>query len=99
MLSSFIVFVVVGKLLIFFGQKFAEGNNITEGFIGRLLACGLCWGFWVYTALSLLLGEIIFPDFFHVPVLSNVITGAATSFFVHLVSLGWREQFGIIVVE
>lgn len=98
MTSSFIVYVAVGKLLIFFGQKFADGNNITEGFIGRLLTCGLCWGFWVYTILSLLLGEIIFPDFFYVPVLSHIITGAATSLLVHLASLGWKEQFGILVI-
>lgn len=69
-----------------------------KGFIGRLLTCGLCSGFWAYTILSLLLGEIIFTDFFYVPLLSNVVTGALTSLLVHLASLGWKEQFGIVVI-
>ena len=99
MTSSFIVYIAVGKLLIFFSQKFAKDNGIINGFIGRLLNCGLCWGFWVYGLLSLLLGEIIFKDFFYVPILSEIVTGGLTSLMVHLVNLGWKEQFEIIIVE
>lgn len=96
--SGFILYIAIGKLLIFFGNKFVEDNQI-NGFIGRLMRCGLCWGFWVYTLLSLLLGEVLFLDFFYVRGLSELITGAFVSFFVHLISLGWRAQFEIIIVE
>ena len=99
MTSSFTIYLFVGKILIFFGGKFAKENGITSGFLGKLFACPLCWGFWAYTALSFLMGEIIFKDFYYIPFLSQVITGAISSFFVHLSTLGWREQFEIIIVE
>lgn len=96
--SGFILYIAVGKLLTFFGKKFVEDNGI-GGFIGRLMRCGLCWGFWTYTLLSLLLGEVLFTDFFYIFGVSEVITGAFVSFFVHLITLGWKEQFEIIIVE
>lgn len=99
MTSSFLVYVIVGKILMYFSMKFARDNGITKGFIGRLLACGQCWGFWLYSLLSLLLGERLFIEFFYVPFISEVITGGITSLIVHLITLGWREQFEVITIE
>ena len=99
MTSSFLIYVVVGKVLMYFSMKFARDNEITKGFIGRLLACGLCWGFWVYSLLSLLLGERLFVEFFYIPVISELATGGIVSLIVHLITLGWREQFEVITIE
>ncbi len=96
---GFLVYLVVGKVLIFFGMKFAEDNEIKIKFIRNLLSCGLCWGFWTYTALGFLLGEQLFKEYFYVPVLSEIITGGISSLFVFLFSLGWKEYFTIIRIE
>lgn len=93
---SYLIYLLVGKVLIFFGMKFAEDNEIGSKFIRTLLACGLCWGFWVYSGLSFLLGEHLFSDYFYVPVVSQLVTGGISSLLVHLVSVGWKEQFSII---
>ena len=98
MTSSFLIFILVGKVLTFFGNKFAESNQLT-GFIGRLLTCQLCSGFWAYSLLSLLLGEYLFLDFFYVPVLSEVATGGIVSLLVHFIVLGWKSQFEVITIE
>jgi len=98
MSSSFIIFLFVGKLLIFLAKKFTESNEL-KGFIGRLFTCELCSGVWSFTILSLLLGENLFTDFFYVPLLSELITGGATSLMMHLLTLGWKSQFEVIVIE
>jgi len=96
---SFLLYLLVGKLLLFFGMEFAKGNGITKGFIGRLLSCDLCGGFGLYGILSLLLGEVLFTEYFYVPILSNIITGGISSFGMHLLSLGWRLKFETITIE
>ena len=94
---SFLIYLLVGKLLLFFGNKFAEDNNL-DGYIGRLLTCGLCGGFILYSVLSVLLGEILLREQFYVPILSQVVTGGLSSLLVHLVSLGWQAQFEVIEI-
>ena len=96
MTSSFVLFLLIGKILVFFGMKFAEDNGITKNdtFIGRLLRCDLCWGFWVYSLLSLLLGVTLFSEHIYVPLLSELWTGGLTSFAVQYmleVPLWWVE--------
>lgn len=96
---SYLIYLIVGKALIFFGMKFAEDNEIGSKFIRKLLSCGLCWGFWVYSLLSLLLGERLFVEFFYIPVISELATGGIVSLIIHLITLGWREQFEVITIE
>ena len=98
MSSSFFAYLFAGKILIFFGMKFAQDNGITKGFIGRLLSCDLCWGFWVYSLLSLLLGETLFDEFFYFKFISEFITGGLVSLFIHLVTLGWKSKFEVIEI-
>lgn len=95
---SFLLYVVIGKVLIFLGEKFASGNEL-KGFIGRLLTCGLCAGTWVYTIMSLLLGEVLFREIFYVPVFSEIATGGIVSILVHLIHQGWKSEFEIITIE
>lgn len=98
MSSSFLVFVLVGKVFIFLGDKFAQSNHL-KGFIGRLLTCGLCSGFWIYSSLSFLLGIYIFEDLFSQRLLEAFITGAVSSLLVHIFSAGWNSLFSTIVIE
>jgi hypothetical protein len=93
---SWIIFAILGKLLIFFWMKFPLSQHLENTrFIGGLHECGLCSGFWVFTALSVLLRIDLLTlwfGFFYIPVVSEVITGAVTSYIVHLISLGFAEQ-------
>ena len=99
MTVAYLIYVLAGKLLIFFGMKFAEDNEIGYKFIRNLLSCDLCWGFWVYGLLSFLVGEPLFVEYFYVPVLSQLVTGGFTSLLVHLVTLGWNVKFSVITIE
>ena len=99
MYVRYLIFLLVGKVLIFFGMKFAEDNEIKIPFIKKLLSCGLCWGFWVYTLLSFLQGEILFWEYMYIPVISEMVTGGISSLLVHLVTLGWKTQFETIIIE
>jgi len=96
---GFLIYLLVGKFLIFFGMKFAEDNEIKFLFLKRLLSCGLCFGVWVYSVLSIVFDLSLFPEYMPHSLFSQVVTGMASSLFVHLVSVGWREQFSIIRIE
>lgn len=99
MSSLYLIYLFIGKVLIYFGMKFSSDNEISNKFIRNLLSCGLCWGFWVYTALSFFLGVQLFREYYYVPILSELITGGISSLLVHLISIGWREQFSVITIE
>lgn len=95
---SYLIYLLAGKVLIFFGMKFVEDNEIGSKFIRNLFSCGLCLGGWVFTGLSFLLGEVLFREIFYFPVVSQIITGGISSLLVHLISLGWKEQFDTVVI-
>lgn len=99
MAISFIVYVVVGKLLIFLGGKFPYFVNSKIEFIRKLFSCDLCLGCWVYFVLAVFLQVKLFDDVYvYVPFVSEIITGCATSFVVHLISIGWRERFSTVII-
>ena len=99
MSSSFLAYLVVGKILIFFSMKFVKDNKMFEGgFIGRLLRCDLCLGVWIYSPLAYLLGTSM-TDLLPVGVVSSIITGMATSFVVHVFSAGWNTRFSTVVID
>lgn len=99
MTVSFLLYLFVGKVLLFFAMKFAEGNGITTGYIGRLLSCDLCGGFVIYGLLSLLMGEILFRDYYFVPIVSQIITGGISSLMVALIHSGYKSRFEVLVIE
>jgi hypothetical protein len=45
------------------------------------------------------MGEVLFRDFFYVPVISEVITGGISSFLVHIFVLGWQSKFEVLIIE
>jgi hypothetical protein len=94
----FLLFLAIGKLLIYLGMKFPPLAESRFEFIRRQWECDLCCGVIVYSALSLVMGEVLFSDRFYFPLVSEVITGGIASFLVHLISIGYKEKFGVIVI-
>lgn len=68
--------------------------------IEYLHSCDLCFGTWVYAFLSLFMQTELLSvlGFEYVPVLSEIVTGGVISFIVHLISIGWKAKFEVIVV-
>ena len=98
MTGSFLLYLAAGKLLIWTGQKFIAANAKTL-FFRKLFDCDFCWGVWVYSALALLFKITIMTDVFpYVPFVSEVVAGVISSFVVHLLTIGWREKFSVIVI-
>ena len=96
---SFLVFLAIGKLFIYLGMHFPPLAESRFDFVKRLWTCDLCAGVWCYSFLSLVMGEIIFRDVFYVPGVSELATGGLVGFLVHLITLGWKSKFEVIVIE
>jgi hypothetical protein len=68
-------------------------------FLSDLHECDLCSGVWIYCILSLFGVDIIQNTLgYNVPLLGNLVTGAITSFVVHIFSLGWKAKFEVVVI-
>lgn len=61
----------------------------------ELRDCDFCLGFWVFSLLAWAFG-INLLDPVYIPGLSEVLSGLAASFAVHLIRIGWESQFGVI---
>jgi hypothetical protein len=91
---------MVGKLLIYLGQHFPPLSESRLGFVRRLFECDLCLGVWVYSVLSWGFSMYLFNDIApYIPLLSELVTGSVTSFFMYLLSIGYRERFVTIELE
>lgn len=99
LLVSWLLFISLGKLLIYLGMQVPLPQRI-EKFktIKYWHECDLCFGTWVYAFLAYFmhLSLLAVLGFSYVPVLSEVITGGAVSFLVHLLTLGWKAKFDIV---
>lgn len=95
-MEYFLLFLLIGKLLIYLGMKFPPLSESRFEFVKRLWECQECSGVWVYTFLSFVMGEVLFREFFYFPIASELITGGISSFIVHLISIGWREKFTVV---
>lgn len=95
MTVQFLVYVILGKLLIYLGQKFL--GNVKS--INKLVSCDLCLGVWVYSILAGLFQIRLLEDvYFYIPIVSEVITGCVVSYLVHLVTIGFREKHLSVIV-
>lgn len=103
MTIDFIIFLIFGKLVIFFVQTFPLSRLF---FIGRLfesgkvlydlVSCDLCLGFWVYLVLSI----FVKPTFISLPpVIYEILLAMSAAFIMHLLSIGWKDKFGIINID
>jgi hypothetical protein len=92
---EFILYVAVGKLIIYLLQKFLSDAQ----FLKILVSCDLCVGVWVYTILSGLFQIRLLEDvYFYVPLVTEFITGCVVSYAVHLLSIGFREKHLPVII-
>lgn len=99
MSPEFLLFMIIGKLLIYLGMEFPLFAESRFKFIRRMFACDLCVGVWIYTGLSFIMGVRLLGDLFYFPVASEIITGGLASFIMHIFSLGWKTKFEVVVIE
>jgi len=98
---SWVLYAGIGKIGLFLWMKFPLPEKIEKNkFIKNLHECGLCSGTWLYPALALFMKVDLLSElgFWYIPFLSEVVTGVVTTFVVHLISLGWNEQFNVTVI-
>ena len=104
---KFIVFLLVGKLVIYILQKFPFrdtfiGNLFSEGkFLEKLFSCDLCLGVWVYATLGYIFRFSFIGSVFgtYVLFIDEAITGMIASFLMHIFSIGWNTKFGTVLLE
>lgn len=107
MMLEFIVYASIGRLIIFLLQRFPFSKipPITplfrDGkFLHDLFDCDLCLGFWVYTILAYIMQIDVLKGWFsYYPIINEIITGAVTTFIVHLVTIGWQTEYTETVIK
>lgn len=101
MLSSWIVYILLGRMIIWSFQQFPLPKFLDENRIVRKLhECDFCSGVWGYGIFSYLMQlELLGPlGFQYVPVFSELVTGVTISFMVHIFVLGWKTRFEVVVI-
>lgn len=105
-MTKLLVYILIGKLIIFFAQKFPFqniyliGNLFKEGkFLRQLFDCDMCLGFWIYSGLNFAFGIDLLYEYFQIPILNIILTGMIVSFLIHIFSLGWNARFREFVIE
>lgn len=100
-MTNWLLYAVIGKLLIFLWMKFPLPEKIENiKFINSLHNCGLCSGVWIFTLLAFFVNtDILYSQFgVEVPVIGEIVTGCVTSYLVHIFSAGWNEVHNRTVV-
>jgi len=90
---------IAGRLAIYALQKFPLVRGVKAKFFSELVSCDFCLGVWVYSVLSGLTRWVLFYDMYYVPICSEIITGLALSFVLHIFSIGWNSRFSTIIIE
>ena len=52
----------------------------------------------MFTFLSFVMGECLFRELFYVPIISELATGCIVAFICHLIELGWKSKFEVLVI-
>jgi hypothetical protein len=95
--KDYFIFLVFGKVAIFFLQTFPPLRRIKWKFLQEALDCDLCTGTWAMIFLSFVFGINLLPKANKKQnVISTILTGATSSLLVHLVSLGFKEKWSVI---
>lgn len=79
------------------GQNFplVEWLSSKREVLKKLFGCDLCFGFWIYLVLAFFIKQDIGIRFI---VVREVCIAAVSAFVMHLISLGWKEKFSVIVI-
>ena len=103
MFFNFLVYALVGRLLIFLWAKapykgWLSALPVVGNFFKDLFSCNLCLGVWVFWLLDFLfkvnLLEIALP-----PILLEFLTGSITSFLVWVFDAGWNTLFRNFIIS
>lgn len=100
---NWILFAVLGRLLIFLWMKLVLPERLEKiNFISTLHECSLCSGVWLYIALAFFMKVDVLTSWFgfqHIEIISQIITGALTSYVVWIFSIGMKEaHFHVTVI-
>jgi hypothetical protein len=106
MILNFLVYAAIGRVCIFFLQRFPferlpkiGGWWLRGGSLHDLWFCSLCLGVWVYTPLAYLMQIDLMGGWFpHIPGITELLTGAVTSLLAFLIQVGWQTEFGEITI-
>lgn len=96
MLLNWIVFLLIGQVLIFLWDNFPLPDILEQNQkIYKLHHCHLCSGVWIYTFLAYVMKISLLQSlgFEHVWVVGDFITGGLVSFISHIFITGWKEIF------
>jgi hypothetical protein len=96
-LSDLVAYFIIGKLTIFMLQNFPPVRMLGEkvGFLGELVSCDLCLGVWVFWFFALIFKVNFFYELGYVPILCELLTGAAASLLMYIFRIGWADRFGV----
>jgi hypothetical protein len=101
-LSELVLLSAVGKLFIYLWMEFPLYGWINNKFVRGLHECDLCSGVWVYSFLFILF-RVDLLNMLGIPkthfIIAGILTGGAISFFVHLLSIGFKDKFMSIIIE
>ena len=99
-LVEFAIYASVGRILIYIIRKFPLTFWVVRkwDYLNDLVNCDLCLGVWVYWGLALIVGANVINTHY-VPIISELITGAVTSFLVWVFVDGMIDKFGTIYLE
>lgn len=95
-----LAYLVLGRLLVWTLQTSGPAKRVwaLHPFLQELGECDFCLGCWLFPLMAWLFGiNLLSP--IYVPVVSEIVTGIATSFAVHLARLGWQSKFGVEVLN
>lgn len=98
---SYLLYVLFGRLIIYFGMQFPPLAESRFEFVKRLFSCDLCLGFWTFSVLAMLMRvEYILVN---IPItgiflVDCVAVGMFTSFITHVFVLGWNSKFSIVEI-
>ena len=97
---DFLVYALSGKLLLFLSKRFPPVKTILykKEFFAELYDCNLCYGFWVYLFLSFFFKNINVEQIKNKYV-GQIVVAGFTTFIIHLISIGWDEIFGKVVID
>lgn len=95
-----LAYMAVGRLLVWIAETSGPTKRIwnLHPFLTELGECDFCLGCWIFPPLAAYF-SVNFTAPLYVPVASEIITGIATAFIVHLVRLGWQTKFGVHILE
>ena len=97
-MRDYIIYLGIGKLFVYLLQKSPIPRLLPEGLLRELVECDLCLGFWVYLFLGVMLDQDIDEEIKN-RIVSKLATAGASTFIMHLLSVGWQEKFQNYIFE